>query len=81
MRPNGFRRATDAATDPMLSEDGNAMSMPSDVPELAIPGVTAVGEAEAARCMEDAARMVQEFSAAGVAMLPGKHTGVEGQIR
>ena len=41
------------------------MSMPSDVPELAIPQDAAVDEAEAARFLEEAARMVQEFSAAG----------------
>ena len=41
------------------------MSMPSDVPKLAIPGEAAVDEAEATRCLEEAARMVQEFSAAG----------------
>ena len=41
------------------------MSMPRDVPDLAIPGVTAIDEAAAARCMEEVARMVQEFSAAG----------------
>ena len=40
------------------------MSMPSDLPQLVIPGATAVDEAEAARCVEQAARMVQEFSAA-----------------
>ncbi len=41
------------------------MSMPRDVPELATPGDAAVDEAEATRCLEAAARMVQEFSAAG----------------
>ena len=41
------------------------MSMPSDVPELATPQDAAVDEAEAARCLDEAARMVQEFSAAG----------------
>ena len=41
------------------------MSMPSDVPELATPQGAAVDRAEAARCLEEAARMVQEFSAAG----------------
>ncbi len=41
------------------------MSMPSDVPELAIPQDAAVDEAEAARYLEEAARMVQEFAAAG----------------
>ena len=40
------------------------MSMPSDVPELAVPQGAAVDEAEAARSLEAAARMVQEFSAA-----------------
>jgi hypothetical protein len=40
-----------------------AMSTPSDVPELTIPQDVAVDEAEAARCLEVAARMVQEFSA------------------
>ncbi len=39
------------------------MSTPSDVPELATP--QDADEAEAARCLEEAARMVQEFSAAG----------------
>ncbi len=38
---------------------------PSDVPELATPQDAEVDEAEAARCLEEAARMVQEFSAAG----------------
>ena len=41
------------------------MSMPSDVPQLAHPGDTAVDAAEATRCLEEAARMVQEFSDAG----------------
>ena len=41
------------------------MSMPSDVPELVIPLDAGADEAEAARCLEEAARMVQEFSAAG----------------
>jgi hypothetical protein len=40
------------------------MSMPSDVPELATPQAADVDEAEAARCLEQAARVVQEFSAA-----------------
>ncbi len=39
------------------------MSMPSDVPQLEIP--QGIDEAEAARSLEVAARMVQEFSAAG----------------
>ena len=39
------------------------MSTPNDVPELATP--QDADEAEAARCLEEAARMVQEFSAAG----------------
>ena len=39
--------------------------MPSDVPELATPQDAAVDEAEAARYLEEAVRMVQEFSAAG----------------
>ena len=43
----------------------SAMSTPNDVPELAIPQDAGVDEAEAARCLEVAARMVQEFSAAG----------------
>jgi hypothetical protein len=42
-----------------------AMSTPRDVPELTFPQDVAVDEAEAARCLEVAARMVQEFSAAG----------------
>ena len=41
------------------------MSMPSDVPELATPQDAAADEAETTRCLEEAARMVQEFSAAG----------------
>ena len=41
------------------------MSTPSDVPELIIPQDVAVDEAEAARCLEVAAKMVQEFSATG----------------
>ncbi len=40
------------------------MSMPSDVPELAIPQGAVADAAEAARSLEAAARMVQEFSAA-----------------
>ncbi len=39
--------------------------MPRDVPELATPQNAAVDEAEAARFLEKAARMVQEFAAAG----------------
>ncbi|MHA1152051.1 MAG: hypothetical protein ACTSQ7_05175 [Alphaproteobacteria bacterium] len=41
------------------------MSTPSDVPELTVPQDADVDEAEAARCLEAAARMVQEFSAVG----------------
>ncbi len=41
------------------------MSMPSDVPELAIPQGADLDEAEAARYLEEATRMVQEFAAAG----------------
>ena len=41
------------------------MSTPSDVPELAAPREAEDEEAEAARCLEEASRMVQEFSAAG----------------
>ncbi len=41
------------------------MSMSSDVPELATPQGAELDEAAAARCLEQAARMVQEFSAAG----------------
>ena len=41
------------------------MSMPSDVPELAARSEAAIDEAETTRCLEEAARMVQEFSAAG----------------
>ncbi len=41
------------------------MSTPSDVPKLTIPQDDTVDEAEAARCLEAAAKMVQEFSAAG----------------
>ena len=40
-----------------------AMSMSSDVPELATPHSAELDEAEAARCLEQAARVVQEFSA------------------
>ncbi len=40
------------------------MTMSSDVPELATPQDAGFDEAEAARCLEQAARMVQEFSAA-----------------
>ena len=43
----------------------HAMSRPSDVPELMIPQDDVVDEAEAARCLEVAAKMVQEFSATG----------------
>jgi hypothetical protein len=39
------------------------MSIPGDVPQLAIPQGT--GDDEAAHCLEVAARKVQEFSAAG----------------
>ncbi len=39
------------------------MSMPSDVPELAAPQDAELDEAAAARCLEQAARMVQEYSA------------------
>ncbi len=41
------------------------MSLPSDVPELATPSQTAADEAEVARCLEEAARMVQNFADAG----------------
>ena len=41
------------------------MSTPSDVPELTAPRNAEDEEAEAARCLEEASRMVQEFSAAG----------------
>lgn len=41
------------------------MSMPSDVPELAAPSDAALDKAEATRCLEEAARLVQQFSAAG----------------
>ena len=41
------------------------MSTPSDVPEFTIPQDEPVDEAEAARCLESAARMVQEFSGTG----------------
>ncbi len=41
------------------------MSMPSDVPELAIPQDAAFDEAEATRFLEEAARRVQEFATAG----------------
>jgi len=44
------------------------MSTPSEVPELTAPQDAedeAAEAAEAARCLEEASRMVQEFSAAG----------------
>ncbi len=41
------------------------MSTPSEVPELATPQDAEDEVAEAARCLEEASRMVQEFSAAG----------------
>jgi len=41
-----------------------AMSIPRDVPELTFPQDVAIDEVEAARCLDVAARMVQEFSAA-----------------
>ncbi len=41
------------------------MSLPSDVPELATPSQAAADEAEVARCLEEAARMVQNFADAG----------------
>ncbi len=41
------------------------MSLPSDVPELATPGQAAADETEVARCLEEAARMVQSFADAG----------------
>jgi hypothetical protein len=43
----------------------DAMSMSSDVPELATPQDAALDEVEAARYLEEAARMVQEFAATG----------------
>ena len=39
------------------------MSKSSDVPELATPQDSELDEAEAVRCLEQAARMVQEYSA------------------
>ncbi len=39
--------------------------VPDDVPELAIPSEAPADEAEASRCLEEAARMVQDFAAAG----------------
>ncbi len=41
------------------------MPLPSDVPELATPGQAAADEAEVARWLEEAARMVQSFADAG----------------
>ncbi len=41
------------------------MSLPSDVPELAAPKEAAADEAEVARCLEEAARLVQNFADAG----------------
>ncbi len=41
------------------------MSLPSDVPELATPSEAAADEAELVRCLEEAARMVQNFADAG----------------
>ncbi len=41
------------------------MSLPSDVPELATPGQAAADEAEVARGLEEAARMVQSFADSG----------------
>ncbi len=41
------------------------MLLPSDVPELATPSEAAADEAEVARCLEEAARMVQNFADAG----------------
>jgi hypothetical protein len=41
------------------------MSLPGDVPELAVPREATTDEAEAARCLEEAARLVQNFTDAG----------------
>ncbi len=41
------------------------MLLPSDVPELATPSQAAADEAEVARCLEEAAQMVQNFADAG----------------
>ncbi len=41
------------------------MSLPSDVPELATPSEAAADEADVARCLDEAARMVQNFADAG----------------
>jgi len=41
------------------------MLLPSDVPELTIPSQAAADAAEVARCLEEAARMVQNFADAG----------------
>jgi hypothetical protein len=41
------------------------MPSPRDVPELANPTESAADAADAARCLEEAARMVQDFAAAG----------------
>ncbi len=41
------------------------MSLPSDVPELATPNEAAADDAEVARCLEEAARAVQNFANAG----------------
>ncbi len=41
------------------------MSLPSDVPELATPSADAADAAEVARCLEEAARTVQNFADTG----------------
>jgi hypothetical protein len=41
------------------------MSTPSEVPELTAPQDAEDEEAEAARCLEEASRIIQEFSTAG----------------
>ena len=41
------------------------MSSPSDVPALTTPSEAAADAAEVTRCLEEAARMVQNFAGAG----------------
>jgi hypothetical protein len=47
------------------SQKGHKMSLPSNVPELAVPQSDAVDEAEISRCLESAAELVQGFADRG----------------
>ncbi len=41
------------------------MSLPSNVPELAVPQTDAADEAEISRCLDGAAELVQDFAVLG----------------